>query len=83
MMFLLFVLSDKGVAVEKIEESHRELEKARAQKVEDTVKIGDYKRQIENKEAEIAELKEVSVCLLSYERVLLRVGVMAFLVSPF
>ncbi|WAR25820.1 RB6I2-like protein [Mya arenaria] len=55
---LLEMLQSKGVAIDKIEESQKELEKFRVQKVEDTIKMGDLKRQNENKEAEISDLKE-------------------------
>lgn len=57
---LLEMLQSKGVAIDKIEETQRELEKCRVQKVEDTVRLGDLKKQVETKDAEISELKDVS-----------------------
>lgn len=57
---LLEMLQSKGVAIDKIEETQKELEKCRVQKVEDTVRLGDLKKQVETKEAEIVELRDVS-----------------------
>ena len=58
---LLEMLQSKGVAVEQIEETHKELEKCRVQKVEDTVRMGDLKKQVETRDAELAEFKDVSI----------------------
>ncbi|KAH3880922.1 hypothetical protein DPMN_004844 [Dreissena polymorpha] len=55
---LLEMLQSKGVAIDKIEESQKEVEKFRVQKVEDTVKMGGLKRQIEDKNVEISKLKD-------------------------
>lgn len=57
---LLEMLQSKGVAVDKIEESQKELEKCRVQKVEDSLKLDELRREVENKNGEINQLKEVS-----------------------
>lgn len=57
---LLEMLQSKGVAIERIEESQKELEKCRVEKVEDTKKLESMKQEIEANNAEIASLKDVS-----------------------
>lgn len=61
---LLEMLQSKGVAVERIEESQKELEKCRVQKVEDTQKLTEMRRNIESKDGQISELKDVSYALI-------------------
>ena len=57
---LLEMMQNKGVVVDRIEESQRELEKCRVEKVEDSLKLEELKRDIGRIENEFDQLKDVS-----------------------
>lgn len=57
---LLEMLQSKGVAADKIEESQRELEKCRVQKVEDSLQLEEFRRNMKVKNNDVSELKDVS-----------------------
>ena len=56
---LLEMLHSKGLAIDKIEETQREMERNRIQSVEDAKKILGLQKEVEEKEKEISQLKEV------------------------
>jgi ELKS/RAB6-interacting/CAST family protein 1 len=56
---LLEMMQNKGVVVDRIEESQRELEKCRVEKVEDSLKLEELKRNIGRMEKDLDQLKEV------------------------
>lgn len=55
---LLEMLQSKGLAADKIEESQKELEKVRVEKIEDQKKMKELQDSISGKERTIADLKE-------------------------
>ena len=57
---LLEMLQSKGLAADKIEESQKELEKVRVEKIEDQKKLKQLQDSISTQEREITDLKEVS-----------------------
>ena len=56
---LLEMLHSKGLAIDKIEESQKELERNRIQAAEDSKKILRLQRDVEEYEKEVGQLKEV------------------------
>ena len=58
---LLEMLQSKGLAADKIEESQKELEKVRVEKIEDQKKLKQLQDSINAQEREITDLKEVGI----------------------
>ena len=56
---LLEMLQSKGLAADKIEESQKELEKVRVEKIEDQKTIKELRDSIGGKDRDIVDLKEV------------------------
>ena len=63
---LLEMLQSKGLAADKIEESQKELEKVRVEKIEDQKKMKELQDSISEKERTIADLKEVGTIFNVY-----------------
>ena len=58
---LLEMLQSKGLAADKIEETQKELEKVRVEKIEDHKKMKELQDSISEKQQEITDLKEVCI----------------------
>ena len=58
---LLEMLQSKGLAADKIEESQKELEKVRVEKIEDQKKLKQLQDSISAQDREITDLKEVGI----------------------
>ena len=65
---LLEMLQSKGLAADKIEESQKELEKVRVEKIEDQKKLKQLQDSISAQEREITDLKEVGIHCRDFPR---------------